>query len=694
MWTLDAAWGLGLDASAVEAARSSPDIRAGVEAARARFVEAEGASDREAWAVVRPIAWMAPEVRAKLPDLGERLEQAARRRLGAFGVGLATALDFEPADLDELPDFRAELRAQLEARAAKELPRGAQLSPELALALEEWGVDLAPLRGRLPPDDGTSVGTPRLGEGLDGSVVAAAQWLLHDHGGAYELDGVGAALEARLADPHFALLSAEQQTWVINQLRSPEDGRVTRGSVPRGPLTPAALAQLLEAPPAPVEDGVGAEELLAQAQREALGESFRLSGDALETLFEGVTEPSATIRHVDQLGALSFALGRDAPHVSTESRPAFERIGAELEQAGRTALASVVLRAGERCASVGARRALEEVPETPPAHSVSREALDDLIEAGRAWVPAEAWAATEAFGAAMQSSLRSGSSVPEATRDRAVLAMRTLRDRLASQSGLRPEWAAALTGGIELTGVTQMSHGLFRGIQAELILLTGGRGLTGVELLTPDGHGAGGKPSRYYTASSRSVACSQPEKRILFHEHGHAWEYEDREVAGFANAWLEARALSHVLRPLNDLLILQTLAQRLDAKGIDSAHPGLVRTWMEAGTPALDRLEVVRETFAASVDLRALEAALDGLEPSAIRGYDAHAVGLPLDGGLTTYAGRIYPDGGTEVISVGLEQLCDTDAMASFAAKAPDYFALMVGLLTRPLGREPRETPG
>jgi hypothetical protein len=44
------------------------------------------------------------------------------------------------------------------------------------------------------------------------------------------------------------------------------------------------------------------------------------------------------------------------------------------------------------------------------------------------------------------------------------------------------------------------------------------------------------------------------------------------------------------------------------------------------------------------------------------------------------YAGRRYPDGGTEVLSLGLEALYDDPA--GFARKDPEWFALTVGILS------------
>lgn len=49
--------------------------------------------------------------------------------------------------------------------------------------------------------------------------------------------------------------------------------------------------------------------------------------------------------------------------------------------------------------------------------------------------------------------------------------------------------------------------------------------------------------------------------------------------------------------------------------------------------------------------------------------------------GLGAYVGRIYPDGGTEVMSKGLEMFSSEKAMASFFSKDPEHFLMILGIL-------------
>lgn len=49
--------------------------------------------------------------------------------------------------------------------------------------------------------------------------------------------------------------------------------------------------------------------------------------------------------------------------------------------------------------------------------------------------------------------------------------------------------------------------------------------------------------------------------------------------------------------------------------------------------------------------------------------------------GLGAYVGRVYPDGGTEVMSKGLEMFSSEKAMASFFSKDPEHFLMILGIL-------------
>lgn len=49
--------------------------------------------------------------------------------------------------------------------------------------------------------------------------------------------------------------------------------------------------------------------------------------------------------------------------------------------------------------------------------------------------------------------------------------------------------------------------------------------------------------------------------------------------------------------------------------------------------------------------------------------------------GLGAYVGRIYPDGGTEVMSKGLEMFASEKAMAYFFSKDPEHFLMILGIL-------------
>lgn len=48
---------------------------------------------------------------------------------------------------------------------------------------------------------------------------------------------------------------------------------------------------------------------------------------------------------------------------------------------------------------------------------------------------------------------------------------------------------------------------------------------------------------------------------------------------------------------------------------------------------------------------------------------------------ITPYVGKIYRDGGTEVLSVGMEHFASPELMVRLAAKDPDHFALILGMM-------------
>lgn len=63
------------------------------------------------------------------------------------------------------------------------------------------------------------------------------------------------------------------------------------------------------------------------------------------------------------------------------------------------------------------------------------------------------------------------------------------------------------------------------------------------------------------------------------------------------------------------------------------------------------------------------------------RGYGADELAYP-DHFISHYVGKVYSDGGTEVISMGLERFSDRQSMSNLYREDPDHFNLIVGFLT------------
>lgn len=63
--------------------------------------------------------------------------------------------------------------------------------------------------------------------------------------------------------------------------------------------------------------------------------------------------------------------------------------------------------------------------------------------------------------------------------------------------------------------------------------------------------------------------------------------------------------------------------------------------------------------------------------------YDRNEYAYP-DHFVDPYVGKVYSDGTTEVLSMGLEAFSSPERMIQLAAKDPDHFALVLGLMRRP----------
>lgn len=124
----------------------------------------------------------------------------------------------------------------------------------------------------------------------------------------------------------------------------------------------------------------------------------------------------------------------------------------------------------------------------------------------------------------------------------------------------------------------------------------------------------------FASKEERLVAVSPGSKSDLFHEAGHHIEFEDDRIASASRAWLESRSTSKTPQRLGDL----------------------------TGDPLFRDDEVA----------------------------------LP-DRFINPYVGKVYPTRYTEAVSVGLEHFASAGRMAELAAKDPEHFALVLGMVRR-----------
>lgn len=208
-----------------------------------------------------------------------------------------------------------------------------------------------------------------------------------------------------------------------------------------------------------------------------------------------------------------------------------------------------------------------------------------------------------------------------------------------------------LVGRVSITGIDEANLGRVQGALMEFARMFNGRGL-GDMPVKESGTGerlreiarvpsSKGNPRPYAIPAVGAVFLpNNASKSEIFHEIGHILESQSSSTLKFSEKWRNDKALS--------------------TEEIRKIYPGIPVSNVQA---------------AAGISLPAVK--LLYMEPEFYK--DPREVAL-VDKYMNRYLGKVYPGGGTEVISIAIESFADSGGMSTLAKSHPDLFAYVVGM--------------
>lgn len=228
-----------------------------------------------------------------------------------------------------------------------------------------------------------------------------------------------------------------------------------------------------------------------------------------------------------------------------------------------------------------------------------------------------------------------------------VSVMGGIRQKMLDNSKLTQEQIDKLVGGIDIIKGGKNGKEI-KGQLAEFARMFGGKGFSNVRE-TP-GMGVSPLTSIFYSKERAWADVEMGHMRLdgrkgtTFHEMGHYIEYQRPWLQKFMNKWRNERAWDR--------------ATVKEMYGMEDVPPPIVSTLRTGGR----RLPVIPMSY------------LTGGTS-----YARDEVGVA-DEFLSPYMGKIYRDGGTEVLSMGIEQFSSPQRMATLRRAHPELFHLVVGL--------------
>lgn len=229
-----------------------------------------------------------------------------------------------------------------------------------------------------------------------------------------------------------------------------------------------------------------------------------------------------------------------------------------------------------------------------------------------------------------------------------VSVMGGIRQKMLGNSKMNPEQINTIVSNIDLI---KAGKGVSKDIQsqlAEFAKMFGGKGFSnvketpgmGVSLLTTVFFNKG----RAWADVEMGHMRLDGTKANTFHEMGHYIEHQRPWLQKFVGKWRNDRAWDR--------------ATVKEMYGMEDVPPPIVSTIRSGGR----RLPVIPMSY------------LTGS-----KGYSRDEVAVA-DEYLSPYMGKIYRDGGTEVLSMSIEQFSSPQRMATLRRAHPELFHLIIGL--------------
>ena len=228
-----------------------------------------------------------------------------------------------------------------------------------------------------------------------------------------------------------------------------------------------------------------------------------------------------------------------------------------------------------------------------------------------------------------------------------VSVMGSIRQKMLGSSTVGQDKIDSLVGGVDLLKAGKNGKEI-KDQLAEFAKMFGGKGFGNVKE-TP---GMGVSPltsiffnkGRAWADVEMGHMSLDGRKGTTFHEMGHYVEFQRPWLQNYLNKWRNDRAWDR--------------ATVKEMYGMDDVPPPIVSSVRSGGR----RLPVIPMAYLAGGGA-----------------YSREEVGLA-DEYLSPYMGKIYKDGGTEVLSMGIEQFSSPQRMATLRRAHPELFNLIVGL--------------
>lgn len=678
-------------------ARVAPDLDAAVELAQAVLDEARDFLLFDPELASQKLSMLRkarPEVLERLGGLEELEVQIEATRLNQLRFdGLAALEQLPKPPAEPHPDLRAALegaRNRIASAAELFIARGAPVSPGLRNTLAAWGVDVAAIQNAEPPSGALQLG---LGAHLPPEVRRVAQWLAADLGkaaragtpaDAERLLGVQMKVEELVASTEFLERSPEQQIWWLNQMR-PSDVPGTDRKL-EAPLRSLKLPELV----ARMKEKWAESRLPAAVRVEGpadalFGAELLASGPAIRQLFEGTSTSRAALQLVDMLKCgLHRAFGDaalDELDLPSASRPALLEMATLREglmKKGRADLVEVAERSEALLASPASPATVA------PAVSPPRPGLDleTALATGRQILGPQLLQTLAEYRKAELSFHSQRKVVPASVKAPLVKALEGKKVDLISSSSLGVADAYLLASGSRLEGEATREFHAIREAQVELLRLTNGRGQSGVLDIASQPMIEESKRASY-SYQNRRISLPQVAKSTLFHEQGHAIECDALDLQKLSKDWVLSNALMMEMVPLADLSVLHNLAGRMVMYQKPGTYPELVDAWVSRGMRPLDSHDALADALSSLGWRDAAAHAMKNVDLGALRRYKDSEKAYPMRDVRTPYAGKVYSQGFTEVISLGLEAMTDGHSMLGLASKAPEHLELILGVLAK-----------